>query len=454
MANMSTNASMLSLTPAQLAALPPNEQAAYMKGMSPSQQALVAQEIQQARISTNRQYMRSSVEKVAYMPVTGGSGTSATYSPGTTLYFDFPNLAGFAKGVLITYSIQITPASTGSPTYKANQAAPWNIFSELQVLFNGPQVRTHPYLLKILDQLRGFQTGAQNKVLAGNNDATIAAALVDTTPITQYSQTTWVGRIYLPLNALGTDTVPGLLPLSGVGNKPQLKLTCATNFLGNDPLLNPVSATGGTPAITIGTATVNCDVVFLDGSTTQSPAPLSLDWQSEPTLQYYWDTPLTPFNCGSIQRQTISTKLQHWYVIAVLIDGQQATQFMRLDSGSGTVGNLVGFELGPDQVGQQTWYNYNFSNNISPFDYYDRIVRRPHGQDLDDGVVVWVDGPGRGIVNSDNRNGAQYLNMYPGGFPGATAGYQVNTTGSPLSGVTPRVETFLVSLNTAGLKVS
>ena len=78
MANMSTNASMLSLTPAQLAALPPNEQAAYMKGMSPSQQALVAQEIQQARISTNRQYMRSSVEKVAYMPVTGGSGTSAT----------------------------------------------------------------------------------------------------------------------------------------------------------------------------------------------------------------------------------------------------------------------------------------------------------------------------------------------------------------------------------------
>ncbi len=80
MASMQTNATMLSLTPAQLAALPPNEQAQYMRGLSPSQQAIVAQEVQNAAVTQNRQFMRKSVEKIAYCPVTGGSGVYAAYS--------------------------------------------------------------------------------------------------------------------------------------------------------------------------------------------------------------------------------------------------------------------------------------------------------------------------------------------------------------------------------------
>jgi hypothetical protein len=452
MASMQTNATMLSLTPSQLATLPPNEQAQYMKGLSPSQQALVAQEVQQASISANRMFMRKSVERTAYCPVTGGSGTSATYAAGTTLYFDLPNVPGFAKGLLITYSLSPT-ATANSGTFAANAAAPFNIFSELQVLYNGPQIRTHPYFAcGVLDQLKGFSTGKQNRVVAGTNDSTIAASIVGTTPLVTGSNT-WQGKMFLRLNALGDDTVPGLLPLSGVGNKPQLKLTCAT-ALGNDPLMNPVSAVGGsTPTFTF-TGTINVDVVFLDGSTMDTPAPLSLAWQGEPTLQYYWDSPLTPFAGGSIQRQTISTKLQHWYVVSVIIDGQQANQFLSLTSQAGSTSNLTGMTLGPDQVGQQTWLNWNIANNVSVNDYFDRFVRRPHGQDLDNGVIAWIDAPARGVLDADNRNGQQFLNMYPGGFPAATHSYQVGTTASPLTGVTPRVETFLVSVNTAGLKVS
>jgi hypothetical protein len=195
-------------------------------------------------------------------------------------------------------------------------------------------------------------------------------------------------------------------------------------------------------------------MVYCDGTNLDSPTPYSLNWQSEPTLQYYWDTPLTPFSQSTIQRQTISTKLKHWYVVSLIIDGAVttgATQFANL-------ANILGFTLGPDQVGQQTFYNYNISNNVSIYDWYNQ-QRRTFGQDMDDGVLLWVAGPSRNIIDSDNRNGIQALNMTAGGFPAATHSYQMNSYSyqSAIDGFaacTPRVETFLISENAAGLKVS
>ncbi len=447
-----TNATMMSLTPAQIAQLPPDQQAQYMKGLSPAQQQLVQQEIQQQIISMNRKFMRQCVERTAYCPVTGGSGTTAAYSAGNTLYFDFPTVPGFAKSILVTYNLTVTPAAGTNATYAVNAAAPWNIFSELQVLYNGPQVRTHPYFLKVADQTLGFSRGQRNQVLAGTNDATIAANVVGTTPITVGSGNTWQGKLLLRLNALGEDTVPGVLPVSGVGNKPQLKLTCAPNFIGQDPLLNPLSPVAGTVHSATVTGNINVDMIYLDGTNMDVPSPLTLQWQQEPTLQYYWDTPLTPFSANTIQRQTISTKLKHWYVVSIVIDGTSSTQFSQL-------ANFTGFQLGPDQVGQQTFQNWNISNNVSIYDFYDRMVRRPFGQDLDNGVIPWVIAPGRGVIDSDNRNGTQALNMYPGGFPAATLSYQMSSVGTQstidgFAACTPRVETFLISENSAGLKVS
>lgn len=456
-----TNATMISLTPAQIASLPPDEQAQQLRGLTPSQQAIVQQEVQNQIVTANRKFMRQSCERVAYCPVTGGSGTSATYSPGVTLYYDFPTVPGFAKGLLITYNLTVNPAAGSAATYATNAAAPWSIFSELQVLYNGPQVRTHPYFMKIMDQLKGFSRGQRNQVLVGNNDSTIAGQLVGQTPLVVGSNNVWQGKMFLPLNALGEDTVPGVLPVSGVGNKPQLKLTCAPAFIGQDPLLNPISPVAGTGhAMTTLTGSINVDMIYLDGTNFDGPSPLSLSWQGEPTLQYYWDTALTPFAQGTIQRQTISTKLKHWYVVSIVIDGALTTgavMFTNLNN-AGT-SNLAGFELGPDQVGQQTFQNFNVSNNVAIWDYYDRLIRRPFGQDLDPGIIAWIAAPGRGVLDSDNRNGTQSLNMYPGGFPAATHSYQMNSysyqaTIDGFAPCTPRVETFLVSENSAGLKVS
>lgn len=448
------NPTLLPLSSAQFSALSPQDQQAVLRGLSPQGQqqyrAWVARDMQ---INNNRMFMRMSREKTAYCPVTGGSGVTAAYSAGTTLYFDFPTVPGFAKQILIHYNLAVTPASGAGATYAVNPAAPFSIFSELQVLYNGPQIRTHPFFLSILDQSTRFHGSPQNRVIAGNNDSTTAAFLVGTTPITVGSANTWQGTLILRLNPLGEDTVPGLLPVAGTGNKPQLKLTCAPNFLGLDPLINPIAPTGnGSGWATTVTGNINVDMVIVDGTTMDNPTPLSLAWQNESTIQYYWDTALTPFNASVIQRQTIASKLKHWYVVSLVIDGQQASAFS-------TWNNFTGFQIGPDQVGQQSFASWNIANNVSIFDYMEREVRAPLGQDFAPGVIPWVLGPSRGIIDADNRNGMQWLNMYPGGYPATTHSYQMVAVGGQaavgsFAAPTPRVETFLVSENAAGLKVA
>lgn len=452
MATSQINPTMMALTPAQIAQLDPPTQAQYLKGLSPQMQQLYAHE---QMVSANRAFMRQSVERVAYCPVTGGAGTTAQYAAGQTLYFDFPRVPGYGTALLITYNLSVTPAAGTGAQYAVNKAAPFNIFSRAEIDFNGSQVVTHPYFAcKLMDQLSGWQRGAQNKVLAGQNDGTIAAQIVGGTPIIVGSANTWRGKMLLRLNPLGGDTVPGVLPTNGVGNNPQIKLTCAPNFIGQDPLLSPVAPTAGTGhSGTTVTGTVNVDMVYLDGTNTNTPTALSLSLANEPTIQYFWEAALTPFNGGATsQVKTINTKLKHWYVVAIIIDGNQSNNFA-------TLGNITGFMLSPDAVGQQNFEAWNMNNNISIYDYFDRRVRRVFGQDLDEGVIPWIVGPNRGIIDSSNRNGSQFLNMYQNGYPAASQLYQVVSTGTGTTiggfpAPTPRVETFLVSENAAGLKIS
>lgn len=459
----------LLLTPAQIANLPSGQQSAYMASLSPAEKQLVAQEVANQKVAANRVFMRKAIERYAYCPVSGGSINTAIYQPGTTLVFDFPVVGGgYAKGLIIRYNINVTFATGTAAAYTINPAAPFNLFSELQIVYNGAQIRTHPYILKVLYQVEGYGKFAQqDAVIAGlENIAAIntllgvaapaAGALQNTAtlPVATGAQT-WSGMFYLPLNPIGLDTVPGLLPVMGVGNKPQIKLVCAPSFLGNDPLLNPVYASGGSAgwaATVANTSTVAIDMVYQDGTTMSDPNGVALDITTEPTVQYYWDTPLNPLSPGLLMRQHISTLLEHWYVICVLIDAQTLGQFS-------SVGNVTQFQLSADSVGQQNFYSFNVANNIPVQDYYDRLIRRVHGQDLDPGVFLWVDAPGRGVLDSDNRNGVQVLNMQPGGYPATTHAYQV-TAVSALTTVdggakpTPRVECLLISMNYNGLRLT
>lgn len=402
-------------------------------------------DVKNAIEAANRAFMRGSIEKIAYCPVTGGSGTSATYSSGTTLYFDLPVEGGaYAYELLITYNLTVTPATASGASYAVNAAAPWSIFSEVKLDYGSTQVRTHPYFLKCLDQLKGISTGAQNQVTAGQNNSGIASNIVDSTPLVVNTGNTWKGKMLLRLNALGRDSVPGVLPIMGTGNKPQLMLTCAPNFMGADPLLNSVNGTGGTnPSVTV-TGTVNVDCFYLDGVNTMNPSPMQLNLNGEPTLQYYWDSALTPFSTGNIQWKQIGVLLEHWYAVAVVIDANQSNDFSE-------IANITGFALGADTSGQNLFKAYNISNNISIYDYYYQFRQR-HRQDMDPGVIVWADAPGTGIINSNNRNGHQPINMMPNsGYTAINHRYQMNSIGSVC---TPRVEMFLCSLNYDGLRLA
>jgi hypothetical protein len=411
------------------------------------QQFMQQYQAQQAAAALRKQdldFMRS-LEQIAYCPVTGGSGATATYTVGTTLYFDLPIVpSGFAKGLLIKYNFtSVKPATGSSATYAVNQAAPWNIFSEIQVQYNGTQARLHPYFLKILDQTKGFGRGERNRIIAGNNDATIAANIVGTTPIVVNTDNLWQGQMYLPLNAISEDSVAGILPASGAGTHAQLKLTTPANFMGADPLQYPVATTGGTSASVAAVGTISVDMVYLNGMTldgpTLLPPPPSV---YGPTGQYYWEPAGTPLNAGSISRFVVQNKMQHMFMASIIIDGVQSSTFS-------THSNISNFELTGDPTGSQKLKSWNVSNNISIYDYYDRDIRRMIGQDLDPGVILWVAGPIRGVVDADNRLGNLPLNMYPGGFPTATHSYTVTSTSS--TNFTPRIETFLYSLNHQGL---
>lgn len=444
------------LTPAQISTLPPDQQTPYLRGMSPEQQAMVAQAGRDATLASNRRFMRQSVEKIAYCPVSGGSGVTAAYSAGTTLVFDLPVVgSGYAKSLIITYNLTLTLGGT-SPVVQANAAAPFNIFSEMLLNYNGAQCRLHPYLMKVIDQALGFTRLAQDGLVSGvpSNNA-INNALQGfnqggSLPVTTGS--VWQGKFYFRLNAMGEDTIPGILPVMGVGNKPQLKLTCAPTTLGVDPLLSPLSVVSGSSVTASFAGNINVDMVYLDGTTMSDPSGLTVDITAEPTLQYYWDTPLNPLTANTLNRQHIATLLEHWYVISLVIDGNQSTGFSTITGTTTPTSNLAQFQLSADSVGQQNFMSWNVSNNISIFDYYKRR-RAEWGQDLDAGVIAWVSANTRNVVDSDNRNGTQVLNMMAGGYPAATHAYLVNTTGGVV-GITPRVETFLVSLNYNGLKIA
>ncbi len=436
------NPTQIALTPAQIMQLPAAQQQAYVASLNPQMQAIYQQEMINMG---NTDFMRNSLEQWIFCPVQGGSGTSAAYSPGTTLDFDLPTDAGYAKGLLIKYDLAVTPANGASATYQLTAAQKWAIFNRIVLNYGGVQINTHPYFLKELGVLQGRMAGIQNSVIAGQDDSAIDAAIVGSTPLVVGSANTWQGYFYLPLNAIGDESPYGLLPLNGVGNTPQLQLTCAPNLYGTDALLNAVCSggTGTGQAITV-TGTIKVDALVLNGSNMESIAAKSLQGLlGMPTMQYGWESNLTPFGATSENQFTIKTKLEHWVAMAIIIDGQQSNAFIS------SLNNLTAFRISPSSSFQQSLVNIGVGNNISIYDWFYQS-RNKLRQDLDEGIILWANASGRGVVNPSNRNGSQAMNCYADGYPGMSHGYTVGAVGSVC---TPRVELFLVSKNRSGLQV-
>jgi hypothetical protein len=443
MAQQSNAPAQLALSPAQIMQLPAAQQQAYVSSLSPAAQGIYAQEVMNIG---NMDFMRNGVRQPIYCPVTGGSGVSAAYTPGATLNFDLPSTQGYACDLIIRYVLAVTPATGTAATYQLTQAAQWAIFNRIVLNYGNQQINTHPYFLKVMDMAQGQMTGAQNKVLAGQNDGQVSAQIVDTTPLVVNAANVWQGFMRIRLNPISPESPFGLLPLNGQGNPPQLQLSCPSSLYGTDAMLNGICA--GSPAgtgnaVTV-TGTIKVDCVVIDGVNMEGVAAKSLQGLiGMPTMQYGWESSLTPFNANLLNTFTVKTKLEHWIAAAIIIDGQQSNTFIS------NLANLTSFGLAADPTFRQYFANFGISNNIPTYDWFD-YQRRQSQQDFDEGVILWVNAPTRGVVDPSNRNGTAYLNCYGDGYPGATHGYQVGAVGAVC---TPRVELFIVSKNRQGLQV-
>ena len=432
----------LALTPSQIMSLPAQQQAAYLAGMSPQNQQLYQAELINLQ---NANFMRGSQERIVQCPVDGGSGQTATYTAGQTINFDLPTVPGYARALIIRYNLAVTPAAGTGATYQLTAAQRWAIFSRLYLNYSNPQINTHPYFLKVVDMAQGRMTGPQNTVLAGQADSALDAVIVGGTPLVVGSANTWEGYMVVRLNAINDESPFGLLPLNGVGNNPQLQITCAPNLYGADPLQNAIcaGATGTGQAVTV-TGTIAVDCIVLDGKNLASINPYQLEGViGMPTMQYGWETNLSPLNSGTQNTFVIKTKMEHWLAAALVIDGRQSTSFI-----SG-LSNLTSFTLGSNSTDADL-INIAQSNNIPIYEWFNR-QRNMLKQDLDEGVILWGAAATRGRVDASQRNGMQVMNCYPDGYPGMAHGYNVGVVGSVC---TARIELFLLSKNRQGIQVA
>lgn len=440
------------MTTGQLAGMTPQQQSAYLSTLDAQTAAQQQAALQAYKAQSNASYLALCTEKIATcFPAAGG--ITAAYAPGQTLIFNFPTASGgFCKDLLFTCNINLTPAVGTGAAYAWTAAGFFGLFSEIQVLFNGTQLRVRPYLLKVLSQGRYRSAPTNSAVTSGQAVTAINTALATFQPTLTPGSPSQINAVFrLPLNVLHALSPIGMLPIQGAGTKAQIVVMCSTAVFGSDPLMNAIYGTAGTAgwavAVNAG-STVKVEAIYMDGTNYNSPQPLSLDLVGVPTAQYIIDTPLTPLAAGIVIRQRIASLLQHYAVIALVIDGVQSASFS-------TVGNLLSLEFDQDSVGQNKFWLYGTANNVSVNDYWERL-RYTFGQDFDQGVIPFIWGQAFGQENPDNRMGNQILNMTAGGWTDVHHGYilnAVNTQAAQFGGtvITGRIELYLISLNPAGL---
>lgn len=442
------------LTPQQLFSMTDAQRNAYYASLSPDQAAQEKAALQNyiRQVSdANRAYLQQSVDKYAVCPAAGGA-VSNVYAAGATLNYNFPTAGGaYIREFEILFDIKFTPATGTSATYAWSAAGAYAWVSEIDIVYNGQQARIRPYFLKVLDILRYKQWLPFAQVLSGLvADATTNANVSQAMPaLTGGSAAVSKFRVRLPLQLMRWSPV-GMLPTQGQGTKGQINLICASTLVNTgaanqaDPMLVPIVWTGGTgPAITLDATekTITIFAIYNDGTNFGSKTPLALHLEGLPTVQYVIDQQLNPLTAGTIVRQRITTLQKHVVALSVVIDGNSATAFC-------ATSNFVEIELDQDSAGQNRFWVYGAPNNTTLFDYYERF-RNLYGQDLDPGNILWVNALHYNAVDTDNTNGTQILNMSPGNWTDINYGLQVTSVSTTFT--TPRVETYLFTINDAGL---
>lgn len=400
-------------------------------------------QLMQAQRATNWDYLRKSFKKRAVCPPAAGAGINQTYVAGQTLIYDVPTANGaYLDEIVVQCSLTVNPATGTGAAYAANAGSPWTLIDRVIIEYGNKQVELRPLLLKYLSLLAGYERSLPEQVNAGQTVSFVSNTVWGSPfNLTLNTNNTWNFWFRIPLRMLPRSAA-GMLPIMADSTRAQIKIVCASSAMGPDPILNTVAVTAGTgAAVTVG-GTVKVVACYRDGVNFISPAPMELNLAGEPTVQYLMDRQLNPLTAGSIVRQRFDVKGHHLYVLSIVVDGQQSTKFCA-DS------NISGIELDQDFAGQNAFYRYGVQgSNVNFIDYRDEF-RMTIGQDLDEGVIAWVPGPAFSGLGPDLLEGGQFLNTLPGGWTDVSYGVQVNAVSTAT--FTPRVETYVVTVNPQGL---
>lgn len=415
--------------------------------------AAQAAAVASAQRTANSDYMRRAVRKWVNIPLQGGAQTG-TFALGANLNFTVPPVNnGWLEALDITVNLNLTYTAAGSgPFGNLTAGAPWNVIKEIDVLLNGQILRLYPAFMPYVRQMRGYLRNAPGQVLAGDSATDIAAQIYIAPAIATGVNKNWLFKLRIPFNMLHPYDGAGLLPIAGEANPVQVVVTCAPALYANpgDPLFVPVN-TNGTVALTASsTQSVKVDGVYRDGTTLWSPAKIPYYPEGLPSVQWNQDVPLTPFTAtNQTVRGQIKTMLQHYYMLSIVIDGQSTTNYSLYS-------NFNGIELDTDATGTNKLAAYGAASTANiQMDAYWNEIRETYGQDLAsqpqvEGMIPWVDARARGVADASNQDGMMALNMTPGGYTTIYHGYNMAAIGGT-AGITPRVETLVISANPAGL---
>lgn len=435
------------LTNSELAAMSVTARQQYFGSLPADQAQSQRAAFDASRIAMNREYMRRTQRHLAIAPQASGGALTQPFVAGNLLsYIIQTSNNAFLEALRIRVALTVTPATGTGATYQLNAAAPLNVIDSIQVLYNNTQMNLRPVIRKTLRQLSGYLKTLEPVQPAGGNfevDAFIDAYETSTFPITAGSGNTWNFEFRIPLNALHPQDARGMLPIMAPGTDVIVNINCCQSAMGVDPLISPISTTGGTGAAVTITGTIQCIEEFRDGKTLQGPVLQGLDILDMGTVQYVKDQNLNNLVAGIVNRQKFAQVNHLYYVLSYVVDGQQSNKYC-------SISNIQVLELDMDAVGTNKFWAYGTGTNIDVREFWVDI-QTDIGQDIDEGIIPWVRAPIMNTADSSNLDGVAFLNTTPTGWTDVHYGIQLGAVGS-VAGINPRVETFIVMVNTAGLQ--
>lgn len=387
------------------------------------------------QIRQNGDFMNLTYEQAVKADAQNGNQYSIG---GQQINYDVPIIPGAWLTKLtarLNLNVNYTPNAT-TPNASLTAAGIYAVLQNIEVRFGNKQIEVHPYIMKTLAEIRGYNRTNTNNTLGQQNSD--IQALLATSPTLNSGDNTWKIDIDIPLNILHPMSVNGLLPISGTGTRVQVFLTPASQFVGKDPLYNVVDS-NGTFSVS---GTVDCIAWYRDWQSTTTRNPLGPDLTQLSTVQIIKPQQLNPMTAGTPMFKRITNPYPFVKLISVVIDGQQSGKFVS------DANNIQLYEVDKAENTSSLFYKYDATNGGIQ-NYYKR-VREQYGQDFDSGVLFF-DATGSNTANASNQDGGAYLDLTASGYPAARLGFQLGAVSSA-NQITPRVETWGVILNPLGIQ--